>query len=171
MPDVTDSTSVLLLAANDWVPNNPYLPVLIYRQIFIPDESAVQTAQQLFEKNGWPAQWVDGIYPYHHYHSNAHEVLAVARGDALLMLGGPEGQEVAVRGGDIVLLPAGTGHCNLRSSDDFTVVGAYPPDQQFDLCRGAPTQQMLDAIAKAPFPHRDPVYGNAGPLTDYWIKI
>lgn len=171
MPDATNSTSILLLPANDWVPNNPHLPVIVYRQVFTLDEDAVDTAQQLFEKNGWPAQWVDGIYPYHHYHSNAHEVLAVTRGEALLMLGGPEGQKVAVRGGDIVLLPAGTGHCNIRSSDDFTVVGAYPPDQQFDLCRGAPTPEMLNTIATAPFPHCDPVYGDKGPLIDHWIKI
>jgi len=171
MPDVNDSTSVLLLAENGWVPNNLHLPVLIYRRVFTPDENGVETAQQLFEKNGWPAQWVDGIYPYHHYHSNAHEVLAIARGEARLMLGGPEGKEVTVRGGDIVLLPAGTGHCNLHSSDDFTVVGAYPPDQQFDLCRGAPTPEMLAAIANAPFPHCDPVYGEKGPLIKNWLNI
>jgi len=168
MANAPDSTSVLLLAANGWVPNNPHLPVILYRQVFTPDEKAVETAQQLFKNNGWPAQWVDGIYPYHHYHSNAHEVLAIACGEALIMLGGPEGHQVAVRGGDIVLLPAGTGHCNIRSSDDFTVVGAYPPDQTFDLCRGAPTLEMLDAIVKAPFPHRDPVYGKSGPLIDCW---
>lgn len=169
MADTPDSTSVLLLAANGWVPNNPHLPVILYRKVFSPDEKAVETAQRLFENNGWPAQWVDGIYPYHHYHSNAHEVLAIAQGEALIMLGGPEGHQVVVRGGDIVLLPAGTGHCNIRSSDDFTVVGAYPPDQEFDLCRGAPTPEMLDAIANAPFPHRDPVYGESGPLIDCWI--
>jgi len=169
MADATDSTSVLLLAANDWVPNNPHLPVILYRQVFTPGKNAVDTAQQLFEKNGWPAQWVDGIYPYHHYHSNAHEVLAFARGEALLVLGGPEGQQVIVRAGDVVLLPAGTGHCNIRSSDDFTVVGAYPPDQEFDLCRGAPTPEMLEAIARTPFPHRDPVFGGQGPLIDNWL--
>lgn len=169
MADATDSTSVLLLAANDWVPNNPHLPVILYRQVFTPDENAVDTAQRLFEKNGWPAQWVDGIYPWHHYHSNAHEVLAIARGEALLMLGGPEGQQALVRAGDVVLLPAGTGHCNIRSSDDFTVVGAYPPDQEFDLCRGAPTTEMLESIARARFPHWDPVYGKSGPLIDHWL--
>lgn len=171
MPDVNDLTSVLLLVASDWVPNNPRLPVLVYRQVFTADENAVATAQQLFEKNGWPAQWVDGIYPYHHYHSNAHEVLAIARGEARLMLDGPEGEALAVRGGDIVLLPAGTGHCNLYSSDDFTVVGAYPPRQQFDLCRGAPTADMLVAIANTPFPQCDPVYGETGPLIKNWVNI
>ena len=46
MPDVNDSTSVLRLAANGWVPNNPHLPVLIYRRVFTPDENGVETAQQ-----------------------------------------------------------------------------------------------------------------------------
>lgn len=171
MTDATDSISFMQLAANDWVPNNPQLPVILYRQVFTPDKSAVNTVQQLFEKNGWPAQWVNGIYPYHHYHSNAHEVLAFAGGEALLMLGGPDGQQVMVRAGDVVLLPAGTGHCNIRSSEDFTVVGAYPPEQQFDLCRGAPTREMLEAIANAPFPHSDPVFGENGPLIERWINI
>lgn len=170
MPDATDST-FFMLPANDWVPNNSRLPVLLYRQVFNPDEDAVDTAQRLLEKNGWPAQWVNGIYPYHHYHSNAHEVLAFARGEALLMLGGPEGRRLTVYGGDIILLPAGTGHCNLRSSEDFTVVGAYPPNQQYDLCRGAPTPEMLKAIANAPYPHRDPVYGEQGPLIERWGNI
>lgn len=171
MTDATDSTSFMQLAANDWVPNNPQLPVILYRQVFTPDKSAVSSAQQLFEKNGWPAQWVNGVYPYHHYHSNAHEVLAFAGGEALLMLGGPDGQQVMVRAGDVVLLPAGTGHCNIRSSEDFTVVGAYPPEQQFDLCRGAPTCEMLEAIANAPFPHSDPVFGEDGPLIERWVNI
>ncbi len=52
MADATDSTSVLLLTANGWVPNNPQLPVILYRQAFTPDENAVATAQQMFEKNG-----------------------------------------------------------------------------------------------------------------------
>jgi len=96
-------------------------------------------------------------------------VLGVVAGEAKLMLGGPDGRVVNVRAGDVLLLPAGTGHCNLGSSADFSVVGAYPPEQDFDLCRHAATSQMLEAIARAPFPASDPVFGAEGPLFDEWL--
>ncbi|EPZ0605218.1 cupin domain-containing protein [Klebsiella pneumoniae] len=161
-------TGAFLLSPKEWVPNNPALPVLLYRQV-IPGRATAQDAQQLFAKNGWPPQWVDGVFDYHHYHSTAHEVLGVVGGEARLMLGGPGGKELTVRTGDVVVLPAGTGHCNLGSSADFSVVGAYPPGQDFDLCRDAPTAQRLAAIASATFPHSDPVFGAQGLLLEQWL--
>ena len=51
-------------------------------------------------------------------------VLAVVAGSARVALGGPNGQVVTVRSGDVLVLPAGTGHCNL-GSDGLRTVGAY----------------------------------------------
>jgi len=150
----------LLLTRNDWVPNNSHHPVRLYRQALtnkgLPDPAGTQ---QLFKAHGWPAQWVDGIYAYHHYHSNAHEVLGVIQGHARLMLGGPGGQELSVQAGDVLVLPAGIGHCNLGSSDDFRVVGGYPLGQEPDLCRTAPTDAQQRAIEQTPYPATDPVLG------------
>ncbi|BCB05339.1 cupin domain-containing protein [Bacillus sp. KH172YL63] len=150
------------------IPNNPDLPVLIYRNALDPSPDA----EKIFNRNHWLNSWTNGIYDYHHYHSNAHEVLGVIRGQATVLLGGEMGEEVTIEQGDVIILPAGTGHKCLSASGDFTVAGAYPDGVESNLKKGALRERpsVLIDIKNVPLPHLDPVFGNTGPLIKYWLK-
>ncbi|MES1929179.1 double-stranded beta helix domain-containing protein [Salinisphaera dokdonensis CL-ES53] len=157
-------------ADDNSIPNSRH-PVLIYRANAADQDGLANRLEQLFASHGWPPQWRGGVFDYHHYHSNAHEVLGVASGTAMLMLGGEQGETVDIAPGDVVILPAGTGHCRIQASVNFELVAAYPPDQQdWDLCR--PGQVDLgaarDRIATLTVPEQDPVAGAEGALVSLW---
>lgn len=159
----------LMLKPNGGIPNNPTLPVLIYPGALQGTGSdPASLFERTFAANGWPPQWRYGVFTYHHYHTHGHEVLGVYAGHARLMLGGPEGHVIDVKAGDVLLLPAGTGHRNLGSSDDFMVVGAYPPGQEGDINREPATTAQIEQIARLPFPQSDPVLGDKGGVSKYW---
>ncbi|MFK0525111.1 cupin domain-containing protein [Paenibacillus illinoisensis] len=151
------------------IPNNPNLPVLLYKGIWAKDPSRTES---LLNSNNWGNSWINGVYDYHHFHSNAHEVLAVVSGFVQLILGGEKGQRVYLQTGDIVVLPAGTGHKRLEASSDFRIAGAYPGGTSYNTRTGAPGErpEVLREIHDVPIPDTDPVYGNEGPLLELWNK-
>ncbi len=57
---------------------NSRLPLLLYPKALDPAEARPEVFEALFARNGWPPQWISGIYPFHHYHSTAHECLGIA---------------------------------------------------------------------------------------------
>ena len=91
-------------------------------------------------------------------------------GRATVMLGGPSGQAFEIEGGDVLVLPAGTGHCNQGSSSDLLVIGAYPNGMPWDIRRGDPAEhdEAVANIRAVPLPDADPVEGSNGPLTQLW---
>lgn len=151
-------------------PNNPELPLVVMRQT--PAASAPDPAawfEKTFTSHGWSGTWRWTVYPYQHFHSTNHEVLGVFRGRATLLLGGESGTEFEVGVGDVLVLPAGTGHMRVEASDDFQVVGAYPDGKEPDLI--LPGYDLLAArqrISEVPLPEQDPISGKGGPLFDFW---
>jgi uncharacterized protein YjlB len=148
-------------------PNSP-LAVIVYHGV--EDAHNPSRCEALFAEHGWLGAWRDGIYPFHHFHSTAHEVLGIVAGSARVLLGGPGGRGFDVRSGDVLVLPAGTGHCNAGSSHDLLVIGAYPNGMEWDLRRGNPTEhdEVLTNIRAVPVPGADPVRGRAGTLLELW---
>jgi uncharacterized protein YjlB len=160
-----------ILQDDGMYPNNSHLPVLIYRRAMEPPERDPAAAfEQLFQAHGWTGSWRDGIYAFHHYHSTTHEVLGVYRGSASVQLGGDEGITVQVAPGDVIVIPAGVAHRNLGAGAGFAVVGAYPDGRRPDMNYGRPGErpQADHNIRRVDLPASDPVYGNAGPLLEYW---
>nr|WP_298096303.1 cupin [uncultured Shinella sp.] len=159
----------IFFPASEWVPNHPFLPVLVYRAV-IPVEKKDRATifEQLFHDAGWQGLWRNGVFSYQHYHVGAHEVLGIAEGNAELLIGGPGGKALQVQAGDCLVLPAGTGHKRNAASDDFLVVGGYPPGQYADIETAAATPGELKVIANLPVPKSDPLYGASGPLVSIW---
>jgi len=160
-----------MLEADGEIPNNARLPLLVYPAavaLDVPDPASV--FEGLFASNDWVGCWRNGIFPYHHYHSTAHEVLGIYSGSAVAQLGGDGGVRLSLQPGDVVIIPAGVGHKRLSSKGALGVVGAYPGGQQPDICRASrdACRQAADRVARVFIPARDPVYGAGGPMCEYW---
>ncbi len=147
---------------------NSRLPVLVYHDV--QDTTDAAACEALFGANGWGGHWRSQILYEHHFHSTAHEALGIVGGRASVMLGGPRGRRLEIGAGDVLVLPAGTGHCRLESGDDLLVVGAYPPGQAWDMRYGDPAEhdEVLANIAAVALPQTDPVLGADGPLVGLW---
>jgi uncharacterized protein YjlB len=61
------------------------------------------------------------------------------------------------------------GHCLQFAHGPFSVIGAYPPGQQWDIRREALTAEEFDAMQARPFPASDPVFGAQGPVIEHWL--
>jgi uncharacterized protein YjlB len=166
---LSPSIETHLFADDGIVPNNS-LPLVLYRGALGSEGDLAARCEALFEANGWPGAWRNGIYGYHHYHSTAHEVLGIARGTALVRLGGENGASVELRAGDAVVIPAGVAHKRESASGDLLVIGSYPKGQRPDICRAEHAAHDGSAanVAKVALPGCDPVTGGEGPLLDCW---
>ena len=149
---------------------NSRLPLLVYAAAVPPDPAAVE---RWFAGHGWSNSWRNGVFPYHHYHSIAHEVLGIAAGSVQVLFGGPGGRELPLQAGDVVVIPAGVAHCNMGHSGDLLVIGAYPGGGDCDVLRGEPGEydRARRAIAALPVPDADPVVGTKGGVPRLWAGL
>ena len=163
-----------LLPSTGEIPNHPRWPLLIYPGVVtIAGADPAVAFETLFDRHHWPAAWRNGVYPFHHFHSNAHEALGVYSGEVTVQFGGDDGIVVTARPGDVIVLPAGTGHKKISSKGVLGIVGAYPAGQRHpDICRlpVSNAKRNADAVARVPLPECDPVYGAGGPLFTHWAR-
>jgi len=174
MSVVRDHAEPLAIVFEDdgLVPNN-IIPFLVYQgAVKLDPKTPEETIEGLFGRNGWGGMWRNGVYDFLHYHSTVHEVLGVARGSARVRFGGDHGQVLEIRAGDVAILPAGTGHQKLMASDDFLVIGAYPPGSKMEITRATPENhaKALKTIPQVVVPVSDPVMGRDGPLVRLWKR-
>ena len=153
------------------IPNSS-LPLLIYKNVFSEEKADADFIKQHFEDRNWSNAWKNGVYDYHHYHSNTHEVMGVYSGFATIQFGGENGDKVSIEEGDAVAIPAGVGHKLIESSDDFGVVGAYPDGMDYDILKGEDGERPKadENIKNVPIPDSDPVYGKVEGLLSLWGK-
>jgi uncharacterized protein YjlB len=170
-----DAPEAIRLAPGDNVPNNPDLPVLVYRGVLRGGERKAAAVRRRFAAHGWGAGgWVGGIFDWPHYHAETHEALAFLRGRAQVRLGGDGGPVVGLGAGDVCVLPAGTGHQCLEATGDLAVVGGYPDGAQVEtIDASGPDAETLraaaaEAVATTPTPTADPLAGSDGPLARLW---
>lgn len=167
--DVSCVVDRFMFEGDNVIPNS-HLPLLIYRNAIEPKSVSTEAFAARFMRNRWHGFWQNGIFPFVHYHSTSHEVLAVVGGWGKVRFGGEDGAAVDLVKGDVALIPAGVGHKRLSGSDDFLVLGAYPHGGEWDLMRGRPGERPSAdmRIARVPLPERDPVFGTRGPALAYW---
>lgn len=153
------------------VPNHPRYPLVVYHGVF--QGAGTSQAIGTFAENGWRGAWVNGIFPYHHYHACAHEVLANVGPAVSVQFGGEAGPVLTFAAGMAVAIPAGCGHCRVSGPAGLTIVGAYPAGQEdWDLKRADAPEDHALALSQIPDvarPELDPVLGAAGPLLQHWI--
>lgn len=161
---------------------NSCLPLLVYPQVLRPppiqhSTSASDFASQFearLKGQGWHGLWRDVVYNYHHYHTTAHEALGCFAGHADVLFGGERGSVIRLTTGDAVLIPAGVAHKCVGQSDDFGVVGGYPPGQDVDMKYGhAGERPAADAaIAGLSLPYSDPfILGPDGAIPRIWHDV
>lgn len=125
-------TKTYFLRPTDQIPNSPR-PLVHYKNVLPRDpvtgKCLAGDAWERFEKNGWHVNWFVryGHTQMSHFHSRAHETMAVVSGTATIRFGVADtsddlhanthggaweagGVELQAEAGDVFIIPAGVAH-------------------------------------------------------------
>ena len=160
----------VLIPSQGYFPNNNRIPLTLYKKAVHCMNVTIEAIKKHLEANHWINSWIDGIYDYHHYHSNTHECLVIIAGTCQIKIGEEEGAIYKVSQGDVIIFPAGVSHKNVASSADFSCIGSYPTQKDYDLKYGKADEhpEVDENIKMVQLPKCDPIYGEHGFLFDYW---
>lgn len=150
---------------------NSALPVLHYKHVLqLPFLFPAVKVKAIFKRNGRTNNWRNGIYTFHHYHSNTHEAIGVIKGKTAIQLGGEDGINIDIEKGDVIIIPAGVAHKNLGEEKDVICIGGYPGGREYDMNYGKEGERPFadKRIARLAMPYADPVYGKKGGLVEFW---
>lgn len=149
---------------------NSRLPLVFWRGRLAKDARGGTAATALYRRNGWQGTWVYTVFPYWHFHTRGHEVLACVSGWARIGFGGDRGLKVDVELGDVCVIPAGVGHRKFDASSDFQMAGGYPPGQEGNIVKPGDLddERIAREIAAVKLPETDPVSGRADGVVAIW---
>ena len=105
-----------------------------------------------------------------HYHSTTHEVIGIKSGEVTLILGDSVGKSIAMKAGDLIIIPASVGHYSSINQLAYEAVGGYPNGTEWDMIFNEKDKHefAMETIRKIPIPQTDPLLGSIGLLFEFW---
>jgi uncharacterized protein YjlB len=156
----------LTLVENDDFPTRSRKDIIVYRNAVDPDAAdCAEQFEALFTENGWRLEWRGRISDAGHFHSRAHEIIAIVKGSTILAFGGGKGKRFFLDAGDAVLVPPGLLHRQAGAwAGGVEAVGAIPEGVEWDLRREPPVDEPDGGKAPVDRPCCDPILGMRGPF-------
>ena len=154
--------------ADDGAIPNSRLPMLVYRAAVPADPAAIETTVRREPLASGVARQRASVPAFPQQRARGFGRRARPGQGAIRW---PRRRNVGHAAGDVVVLPAGVGHCRLEKSADLLIVGAYPDNASAAgpaSRRPGRARCVVRNIAAVATPNADPVAGGQGALVSLW---